>query len=170
MPQSRRSDPALRLPTLGKYHLPSWFRHPKGPGAPHPPNAGNSLALGQGQSTIEDSRRAQWKQWRQHPGDSYDLFICWDWLTTYARQQEGAGFIYKGRFTGDFYFPQRKLAWLIRGQTFRPTPSVAYTLAQFQKRGIKAVQLLSNDIQQHTLYTLNQAYQGRQLGGAAGRS
>ena len=112
----------------------------------------------------DEDRKARHKAFTRHPDASYAEFICWEWLTRARHLKEGVDFLFRPRFAGDFYFPGRRLSWLIRGDTFRPTPSIALTLASMRSRGLNVIQLRSRDVETRTEYALARALRGEQVG------
>ena len=136
-------------------------------------------------TTTEDTLEERWRVWQESPetagkgSGSILEFICYDWLIRHG-QKAGTDFIYQDPFFGgrrvlggtvvDFYMPQRYLAWNPAGLQYHRTSTVdrardalqKYMLAQ---KGITLIYLFETDLLQRPEYTLQLAWQARQIAG-----
>ncbi len=142
----------------------------KGPEIPLPPNEDEAIV-------------ERWQAWQASVGGqngSLPEFLCWEWLVFKKRQVPFVDFAYQfpilggrtlfGGFVLDYYFPQRDIAWFIQGLRFhftdpqdRARDMLAKTLVS--GRGVTVVEVFEDDLMERLDFTLNLAWEGRQVGG-----
>lgn len=131
----------------------------------------------------EEERQNRWQEWRLRPDvlgtGSYLEFLCWEYLTYQKKQVRGVDYIYQypllggrtafGGFVADFYFPYKDMVWNPAGLRFHYTSTTNRAKDRLAKallgsRGISVIYLWEDDLIQRTQYTLNQAWNGVQIG------
>ena len=126
----------------------------------------------------DDDLLARWEAWRLRYNGSLPEFICWEWLVYRKRLIEGVDFIFQygilggrtqfGGFVLDFYFPSRRMAWLIQGLRWHlvKTQDRARDImakAILTGRGLTAIELFEDDLFNRSTYTLDHAWRGEQV-------
>lgn len=121
---------------------------------------------------------AEYAAWRKRTYGSLPEFIVWKWLREKKHLLEGRDFYYQhpllggrtqlGGFLLDFWFPARMEGWRVMGLRWhlmytkdRGRDLIARQI--LEGRGIRILDLWEDDILARTDYTLNLAWQGREL-------
>jgi len=142
------------------------------------PFAGSDFPVPDTQQEEFQARFEEWRQQRANGVGSILEFIVYEFLVFTKRQVDGVDFDYQSSFAGgrtqfggfviDFILPSRGLAFQPEGARWhlqQPLDRARLLLEQeiLAGRGIRAIYLWERDLLQRPDYTLEEAWNGRQL-------